>query len=184
MTKRIVISAIAIVAAAVIPAIAFSQIPSAIVHDARGNQVKDNAGDCVRTLYGVKDEDCGAAPQVGKKLASVYFEFNKSTLTKKGENTLNHLLATLKHDKIEAVMIAGYADSVGSDSYNLELSKKRAETVKHYLNAHGFKHTDTTLRAFGKEHAKAACKGLKDGKLHACMQEDRRVDIELSVIKK
>lgn len=185
MTKRTsMISAVAIVAAFVVPAISFAQAPNAIVHDSRNNQIKDIRGNCVRTLYGVKGEECGmTVEKAHTRLASVYFDFNKSDLNKKGKASLDKLLATLKHKKIHAVTIAGYADAIGSDSYNMQLSKKRAETVKKYLNAHGFKHTNVDMRAFGKSNAEAACKGLKDGKLHACMQEDRRVDIELSVTK-
>ena len=117
------------------------------------------------------------------RLASVYFDFNKSDLNKKGKVSLDKLLATLRHKHITAVTIAGYADAIGSDSYNLQLSRKRAETVKKYLNSHGFRHTDTEMRALGTSDAAASCKGLKDGKLHVCMQEDRRVDIELSITK-
>jgi OOP family OmpA-OmpF porin len=145
-------------------------------------------GNCVRTMYGQKDEECGGvveavAPKAHTVLDSVYFEFNSSRLTKKGETTLNKLLARLRHEKIEAVTIAGYADAIGSDSYNLKLSQKRANAVKKYLNSHGFKHADTDVRALGKKDADASCKGVKGKKLHDCMQQDRRVDIELSVVK-
>ncbi|HEU5046953.1 MAG TPA: OmpA family protein [Rickettsiales bacterium] len=194
MTKRIsIVSAIAFAAAVVLPVASFAQdmIPNAIVHDSRGNQVKDERGNCIRTTYGDHNENCGAAvaqvvqePVAHTRLASVYFDFNKSTLNKKGRVTLNKLLRTLRNKKIEEVTISGYADALGSDSYNMALSKKRAEAVKHYLNAHGFKHADTEMHALGKKDADASCKGLKDGKLHACMQEDRRVDIEVkSVVK-
>lgn len=190
MTKRIsIISAVAMVAAVVFPTISFADVPNAIVHDSRGNQIKDERGNCIRTEFGIKNEECGVAASpvaVAKahtKLASVYFDFNKSEINKKGRVALDNLLKTLKNKKIEAVTIAGYADAVGSDSYNMQLSKKRAENVKKYLNSHGFKHADTDMRALGKRNADASCKGKKDGKLHSCMQEDRRVDIELSVIK-
>jgi outer membrane protein OmpA-like peptidoglycan-associated protein len=183
MTKRLsLLSAFAIVAAFAMPVISSANEGyQAVVHDARGNAVKDARGNCVRTQWQTASEECGLSAQT--KLASVYFEFNKATLTKKAQATLKHLLATLKNKKIEAVTIAGYADAIGSDSYNLRLSEKRAHAVQHYLKAHGFKHANTDIRALGKSTAQAKCKGLKDGKLHACMQEDRRVDIELSVTK-
>ena len=31
------------------------------------------------------------------------------------------------------LVVTGHADSVGSDAYNMELSKRRAESVKNYL---------------------------------------------------
>ena len=183
MTKRIsLLSAFALLAAVSIPALSSADDIKAVVHDARGNSVMDARGNCVRTQWETPSDECGVAG-AHAKLASVYFDFNKSTLTKKAKATLNELLATLKDKKIEAVVIAGYADAIGSDSYNLRLSEKRARAVQHYLKAHGFSHSNTDIRALGKSTAEAKCKGLKDGKLHECMQEDRRVDIELSVVK-
>src|SRR5215469_16233122 len=103
MTKRIsFISTMALAAALIAPGIVFAQQPGAmaIVHDIRGNQVKDARGNCVRTLYGQKDEECGGevaaatpAPKEHVVLASVYFDFNRSDLNKKAKIKLNHLLA-------------------------------------------------------------------------------------------
>jgi outer membrane protein OmpA-like peptidoglycan-associated protein len=183
MTKRIsLLSAFALLAAVSLPVISSAGDHKAVVHDARGNSVMDARGNCVRTQWETPSDECGALA-AHAKLASVYFDFNKSTLNKKARETLDELLATLKDKKIEAVVIAGYADAVGSDSYNLRLSGKRAHAVQHYLKAHGFHHANTDIRALGKSAASAKCKGEKDGELHACMQEDRRVDIELSVEK-
>lgn len=184
MAKRLsIISAFALATAFAVPAFAApAEGYKAVVHDARGNPVKDARGNCVNTQWPTANDECGGVA-AQTKLASVYFDFNKYTLTRKSRVTLNHLLSTLRDKKIEAVTIAGYADAIGSDSYNLRLSQKRAHEVQHYLRAHGFKHANTTVRALGKSAAQAKCKGEKDGKLHACMQEDRRVDIELSVVK-
>ncbi len=188
MTKRnSLLSAFALLAAVAIPAwSSFADDIKAVVHDVRGNPVTDVRTNCVRTDWETPSDECGAAPapKPHTRLASVYFEFNKATLTAQGTATLNELLATLKHKHIEAVTIAGYADKIGSPSYNLRLSEKRARTVQHYLKTHGFQHANTDVRALGESEARtvAECKGLKDGKLHACMQEDRRVDIELSVL--
>ncbi|MEI7668588.1 MAG: OmpA family protein, partial [Pseudomonadota bacterium] len=186
MKKISLISAIALMAAFAAPSLVSATEATAIVHDARNNQIKDSRGNCVRTIYGVKDEQCGGEVKVQKahtKLASVYFDFNKSELNKKARVALDQLLVNLKNKKIGSVIIAGYADEIGSNSYNLQLSKKRAQSVKKYLNQRGFKNTDVDLRALGETKADSNCKGKTDGKLHACMQEERRVDIELNVTK-
>ncbi len=186
-TRNSLLSAFALLAALALPAIASAEDFKAVVHDARGNPVTDARANCVRTEWETPSDECGApAERPHTRLASVYFDFNKSTLTAKGRATLDELLATLKHKHIEAVTIAGYADAIGSNSYNQRLSEKRARAVQHYLRVHGFQHSNTDVRALGDNHARtvAECKGLKDGKLHACMQEDRRVDIEVAVISK
>jgi outer membrane protein OmpA-like peptidoglycan-associated protein len=186
MNKRITfLSAIALISAAAMPVFAHSSFDNRdIVRDVRGNAVMDVRGNCVRTKWTDGSDDCGQVRQKAHdKLASVYFDFNSSKLTKKGIATLDNLLKVIRSKKIQAVTIAGYADAVGSDSYNLRLSEKRAVAVKKYLSGKGFKHANTDIRALGKSAASAKCKGLKAAKLHACMQEDRRVDIELSVVK-
>ena len=183
------IAAFALLMMTALPSISAAKAPEAIVHDSRNNPILDIRGNCVQTLYGNPDEQCGTTTLVVQKqkartrLASVYFAFNKADLDKKAKASLDNLLADLRNKKINAVTIAGYADAIGSDSYNLQLSKKRALAVKKYLNHHGFAKTDTDLRALGEQGSEASCKGKKDGALHACMQEDRRVDIELSVTK-
>ena len=188
MNKRIsYLSAIALMTAAAMPVLSFAdQDVRAVVHDVRGNPVLDARGNCVRTKWETNNEECGAVvakAQVHDKLASVYFDFNKAVLTPKGKATLDRLLKTLHNQRIEAVTIAGYADAIGSDSYNLRLSQKRALAVQSYLRTKGFHHSNTDIRALGKSAASAKCYGLKAAKLHACMQEDRRVDIELNIVK-
>jgi len=187
MTKRnSLLPALALLAAFALPALTAAEDLRAVVHDVRGNPVLDARDNCVRTEWETPNDECGAAPapQPHTRLASVYFEFNKSDLTQQARGTLDELLDTLHNKHIEAVTIAGYADAIGSHSYNQRLSEKRARTVQHYLRVHGFQHANTDVRALGKSHARTVeeCKGLKDGKLHACMQEDRRVDIEVAVL--
>jgi len=186
MTKRAsFLPAFALAVAMAVPMWVSADEIKAVVHDVRNNPVVDARHNCVRTEWEVPQDECGApAPQPHQRLASVYFEFNKSVLTAEARETLDELLATIRHKHIEAVTIAGYADAIGSNSYNLRLSEKRARAVQAYLREHGFHHANTDVRALGEGMARTTeeCKGLKDGKLHACMQEDRRVDIELSVL--
>lgn len=70
----------------------------------------------------------------------VQFEFNKSTLTKLGEQQLDELAAAFKTPALasEKFELAGHTDKVGSAEYNRNLSQKRAESAKSYLqHKHG-----------------------------------------------
>ena len=83
MTKRIsILSAVALLAAAAIPAFSASaEDIRAVVHDVRGNPVKDARDNCVRTDWETPNDECGGAVRVVQahtRLASVYFDFNKS----------------------------------------------------------------------------------------------------------
>ena len=50
---------------------------------------------------------------------------------------LQKLITVLKNNPDTNINIYGYTDSVGSDSYNLTLSGKRADAVKAYLTSKG-----------------------------------------------
>jgi len=61
------------------------------------------------------------------------FEFNSAELDDPTEDFLEELTATLKENENLKLKIEGHTDNVGSDKFNLRLSQKRADAVKHYL---------------------------------------------------
>ena len=74
---------------------------------------------------------------LGLNLTPIYFSLNKSDLREDAVTILKQNLEVLsKHPEL-SVLIYGFADSRGSESYNLPLSKKRAQHVKDYLVSKG-----------------------------------------------
>jgi outer membrane protein OmpA-like peptidoglycan-associated protein len=71
------------------------------------------------------------------KTETVLFKFNHADLTTedKGQlDTLAQSVASMKHYVVE---VAGYTDKVGDPQYNLDLSRRRADTVVRYLTENG-----------------------------------------------
>ena len=64
-------------------------------------------------------------------LAIVYFDYRSSTLSRKAKETLRDICKALKGN--ETLVIKGYADWKGSESFNMKLSKRRAKRVESYL---------------------------------------------------
>ncbi len=64
---------------------------------------------------------------------SVHFGFDKFELTSKAKKALDELGAELPNAKHYIVVVDGNTDSVGSANYNYILSKRRADSVIHYL---------------------------------------------------
>jgi outer membrane protein OmpA-like peptidoglycan-associated protein len=64
---------------------------------------------------------------------NVYFETDKANVPTIEESRLNSFISSLDSLKIETITINGYCDDRGTKSYNLLLSKQRAETIKRYL---------------------------------------------------
>jgi OOP family OmpA-OmpF porin len=65
--------------------------------------------------------------------ADVMFGFNKSKITATGKRTLDELIEKAKTVPRTVIEVAAFTDPVGSKSYNLTLSRRRAEAVQRYL---------------------------------------------------
>jgi outer membrane protein OmpA-like peptidoglycan-associated protein len=74
---------------------------------------------------------------LGLNLTPIYFSLNKSNIREDAVAILKQNIDVLsKHPEL-SVLIYGFADSRGKESYNLTLSKKRAQGVKNYLVSKG-----------------------------------------------
>jgi peptidoglycan-associated lipoprotein len=86
-----------------------------------------------------------------KSLPVVYFEFAMFHLTKEAKVVLKKVALDMKrHPKIP-VLIEGHCDERGRDNRNFALAKKRAETVKKFLVAHGVKGSRLFIASIGKK---------------------------------
>jgi outer membrane protein OmpA-like peptidoglycan-associated protein len=70
-------------------------------------------------------------------LEDAHFDFDKSTLTKEGEEILKSNIQVMKDNPGIKVRVAGYASASGTDDYNQKLSERRAKTVEDYLIKEG-----------------------------------------------
>lgn len=80
---------------------------------------------------------------------------------------------------VQAIVVTGYTDRLGSDAYNLKLSEKRAATVAGYLKSSGIQ-APIEQRGLGKAQELAPCDKVKpQKKLIDCLAPNRRVTIEV-----
>jgi OOP family OmpA-OmpF porin len=127
------------------------------------------------------------APPVRQRVsfsADSLFDFGKDTVKPEGKQALDNFAAELKGTRFEVITVTGYSDRIGSHEYNIRLSTRRAEAVKSYL-------VETLGIPAGKVTAQGAdgsdpvtkpdeCPGAnRTPKLIACLQPDRRVDVEV-----
>ncbi len=121
--------------------------------------------------------------------ADALFDFDKAILKSEGKQSLDNLMAKLGNVKYDVIVAVGYTDRIGNEDYNKRLSVRRANAVKSYLVAN--KGVDASnVFVDGKGEANpvtgTTCigKGMSTKKLIACLQPDRRVEIEIAVMKK
>jgi OOP family OmpA-OmpF porin len=77
-----------------------------------------------------------------------------------------------KHPKI-AMEIAGHTDSTGPRDHNLDLSRRRARSVKKYLVDHGIDDKRLTTRGYGPDEP-IASNDTPDGRA-----ENRRIEFRI-----
>jgi OOP family OmpA-OmpF porin len=114
--------------------------------------------------------------------ADTLFDFNKSELRPAGKAALDDFVSKSKDIKPEVITAVGHADRFGSDAYNQRLSEQRAASVKTYLMGKGIESNRIQTEGRGETQpvTKAGdCTGAKSAKVIACLQPDRRVDIEV-----
>ena len=122
---------------------------------------------------------------VGEKItvaADALFDFNKATLRPEGKAKLDEVVAKSNNLVLEVVIAVGHADRIGSAAYNQKLSEKRAAAVKDYVVSKGIPANRVYTEGKGSKQPvtkPGQCKGPKSAKVIACLQPDRRVDIEI-----
>lgn len=116
--------------------------------------------------------------------AESLFTFDKSALRPEGKAALDKFAGELAGTRFETITVEGHTDRLGSQVYNQKLSQRRADAVKDYLVASG-KVDAAKVSSVGASESKPItqaedCKGSKPSpKLIACLQPDRRVEIEV-----
>ncbi len=112
------------------------------------------------------------------KVDAVHFVSDKSYLTDFSKGILGKLLKTLNANPSYDVNVYGYADSQGSDDYNIQLSKDRIDTVVKYLESKGIASSRIIhQKAFG-EAKPVASNDTEEGRLR-----NRRVEFEIFKMK-
>jgi outer membrane protein OmpA-like peptidoglycan-associated protein len=85
------------------------------------------------------------------RLNWVYFDFDRSTLTQAGRDTLDRVIATLQQRTDLRIAVEGHADPYGRDEYNVSLSERRAQTVVSYLTRGGVAADRIAQKGFGEQ---------------------------------
>ena len=63
----------------------------------------------------------------------IEFDFDKDVVRSQHHNDVKKISDTLSKYSEATVQLEGHTDSMGTDAYNMDLSKRRADNVKKYL---------------------------------------------------
>jgi OOP family OmpA-OmpF porin len=124
----------------------------------------------------------------------VLFDFDSANLRPAGHEKLEQLAAKLHDAQIDRIDATGYADRLGSESYNQTLSEKRAQAVEADLEKLGIapQRLHTVGRGVSDPVTRDQCgimgnmgpENRHNAELVACLQPDRRVEIQVRGARK
>jgi OOP family OmpA-OmpF porin len=103
---------------------------------------------------------------------SIEFESNTTTMLPRVSATLDQLITLLRRTPHTAIEIGGHTDKYGEPDYNLELSRRRAEAVRHYFISHGLTNQFTAV-GYG------ASRPLSVAQTRAGLQHNRRIELRV-----
>lgn len=84
-------------------------------------------------------------------LKSIQFEFDEYVLLPVSFPELDRLVKVLEEEPTWNAELSGHTDDVGTEEYNLELSRNRANSVGQYLVSKGIAPARITAQGFGKQ---------------------------------
>jgi OmpA family len=105
---------------------------------------------------------------------SVLFNTNEAVLNNESKKTLTELVATINTVSVYTIYLKGATDADGSDKFNQDLSKKRVQVVRSFMENKGISSSRFSTETVG-ESQPIADNTTTEGK-----QKNRRVDILIS----
>lgn len=126
----------------------------------------------------LSDQLATPSPSLQKKLnevlshGSIEFESNTTMMLPRARATLDQLIALLRGAPHTAIEIGGHTDKYGAPDYNVQLSRRRAETVQQYFISHGLTNQFTAV-GYG------ASRPLSMVQTRAGLQHNRRIELRV-----
>jgi outer membrane protein OmpA-like peptidoglycan-associated protein len=114
-----------------------------------------------------------------------YKKFSLGDLLPGGIQKLDQLAGELRGSgEFDQVTLTGHTDRIGSDAYNLNLSRERASTVRDYLVAKGIPAQRITATGLGEAVPLVNCPERSHAVMVECLKPNRRVEIEAWYVQK
>jgi outer membrane protein OmpA-like peptidoglycan-associated protein/tetratricopeptide (TPR) repeat protein len=90
-------------------------------------------------------------------LNEIYFEYDKSNITREGAFELDKLVQAMGKYPDMAIMVKSHTDNRGTDAYNMALSERRAKSTVQYILSKGVKRERISGKGYGEAEPKVAC---------------------------
>ena len=114
-----------------------------------GNYMDKQAAEIKRDIAGARVERVGEGIKITFS-SGIMFDVDKAVLKDQYKGELSELSTILNKYEDTNILLEGHTDSTGSEEYNLDLSKKRAQSVANYLATQNVNPTRFTTMGYGE----------------------------------
>jgi len=136
-----------------------------------GNKMDKQARELEQNIPGAIVERVGEGIQVTFQ-SGLLFDFDSDVVRGEARSNLNELARSLEEYDETNLLIVGHTDAVGTDSYNMDLSDRRAASSAQYLRSQG---VDRVIRIAGRgEREPVTSNDTEEGR-----QLNRRVEVAI-----
>ena len=137
-----------------------------------GHQMDKQAAELKQNIPGAVVERVGEGIQV-TFASGLLFDFDSDDVRAEAASNLRNLAASLDKYPGSELLIVGHTDNVGTDSYNLGLSERRADAAATYLAAQGVSRTRISSRGLGETEP------VEPNESEAGRSKNRRVEVAI-----
>ncbi len=137
-----------------------------------GNYMDKQAAEIERDLEGAKIERIGEGIKITFD-SGLLFDINKSELKSASKTNLTELAVILNKYPDTNILLEGHTDNTGGYEHNMELSKRRAQSVANYLAGQQVMETRFTIMGYGWDQP-IASNDTPDGR-----SQNRRVEVAI-----
>jgi OOP family OmpA-OmpF porin len=141
--------------------------------DTDNDGIVDLEDQCPDSKPGVNVDSRGCELQKSFVLEGVVFVTSSDEITEASRSTLDGVADTMIKNGDVNVEVAGYTDDRGEANFNQDLSQKRAESVKAYLESSGVAADRMTAKGYGEDAP------IADNSTAAGRDKNRRVEIHI-----
>ena len=110
-------------------------------------------------------------------IENIYFDFDKSTIRKESETSLNKIIEILEKNISMNISINAHTDNKGSFKYNQKLSDSRAKSTFKYLIKKGIPKNRLSYKGFGESELLEKCAKC------SAEQDQRNRRVEFKIVK-
>jgi outer membrane protein OmpA-like peptidoglycan-associated protein len=102
--------------------------------------------------------EIGMVPyEIGALVKTIYYDYNKSDIKRLGTEDLLEIVYFLQDNPEASVQLSSYTDSRGGDSYNAQLSQRRADAAVNYIVRKGVENKRVAAKGFGETNLVNKC---------------------------